>query len=177
MKFCPRCNSALEDSAKFCTTCGANFVEQAQEPQPQQAYNAANNAGAQYAPPYQGGYNQPPVAPVIDAFDHTAEFDANDISENKVIAMLIYLSGIVGILIALLSQNKSEYVAFHLRQELKIMVCSALSVFLAIVPFIGVFAMGIAIIILAVVQIICFFDVCKGKAKEPAIVRNIKFLK
>jgi uncharacterized membrane protein len=123
-----------------------------------------------------GGYSAYPG----DPYDHTADFDPRDISDNKVIAMLIYLMGIVGIVIALLSQNNSPYVAFHLRQALKIMVVSTLAVFIiamlcwtVIVPLAGV----CFIAALFVVKIICFFDICKGKAREPHIIRNFDFLR
>ena len=60
------------------------------------------------------------------AWDHTAEFDPKDISENKVVAMLVYLLGWVGIIIALLAANTSPYAAFHVRQGLKFVVLNCL---------------------------------------------------
>ena len=80
----------------------------------------------------------------VPAFDHTAEFDPKDISDNKVFAMLGYLLGIFGIIISLLASRTSEYTMFHVRQALKFMA--------------GV---------LGVIKIICFFQICQGKAKEP----------
>ncbi len=176
MKFCPKCSTALEDSANFCATCGTNFA-----PVTPAADEVNNNAySAQYAqqiPPQQPMITPIPVA---DPFDHTDEFDTKDISDNKVIAMLIYLCGFIGIIIALLSQNKSEYVAFHLRQALKFMVCTTLLGLASIVLGITVivpFACMVAIGVLSVIKIICFIDICNGKAKEPAIIRNLTFLK
>ena len=97
------------------------------------------------------------VAPQqVDLFDHTADFDAADISDNKVFAMLPYLMSWIGIIITLLAGSASPYASFHVRQALKIQICTAL---------------------LGIVNIICFFHVCAGKAKEPAIVRNLGFLK
>lgn len=179
MKLCPGCSSPIEDSAKFCTACGTSIES---EPKVETAENAEQPkkteptaSGTSYG--YQsGGYSAYPG----DPYDHTADFDPRDISDNKVIAMLIYLMGIVGIVIALLSQNNSPYVAFHLRQALKIMVVSTLAVFIiamlcwtVIVPLAGV----CFIAALFVVKIICFFDICKGKAREPHIIRNFDFLR
>ena len=112
--------------------------------------------------------------------DHTAKFDAADISENKVLAMIPYLMGLLGILIALLAGKDSAYTAFHVKQALKIQVCCALLAILApisVITVIGPFVCGVCIVILWVVNIISFFDVCAGKAKEPAIVSGLKFLK
>ncbi len=133
-------------------------------------------------PPMSNGYM--PLIPntplMIDPYDHTAEFDPKDISDNKVIAMLVYLMGIVGVVIAALTgANNSPYVSFHIRQALKItviemltVICVALLCWTVLVPVAG----GIFYLVLVVVKIICFFGVCNNQAKEPPIVRSFKFL-
>lgn len=172
MKTCPVCNAQLNDDAVFCTQCGA----------PQQAQQQAQQqpAGEQAGPAYtaqQNPYN-PYAAPVYaEPYDHTAEMDPKDISDNKVFAMCIYLLGWVGILIALLASKDSKYISFHIRQALKIEVTSIISVVLAIVPILGWIAFAVCAVILAVLRIIAFFQICSGKAKEPAIVRGLGFLK
>lgn len=156
MKICPNCQAQLEDEDVFCAACGAQVSE-----------NVPPNARYNYAPLY-------------DPYDHTKEFDAKDISDNKVIAMLVYLMGVFGIIIALLASSKSEYVMFHVRQALKFMVCNTLLGLVAILLLFTVIVpvvCGIAIAVLSVVQIICFFQICTGKAKEPYIIRNLAFLK
>ena len=169
MKNCPVCNAPLNDESVFCTQCGA----------PQQAQQAP--AGEQAAPAYtapQNNYNNY-AAPVYaaDPYDHTAEMDPKDISDNKVFAMCIYLMGWIGILVALLASKDSEYVKFHIRQALKIEVTNILIVVLAIIPILGWIAMGVCAIILVVLRIIAFFQICGGKAKEPGIIRGLGFLK
>ena len=151
MKFCPNCGTQMEDNAAFCPKCGV---------QP----NAAPNVT--YAP--------------VDPYDHTAEFDPQDISDNKVYAMLVYLMGTIGIIIALLAAQNSRFVAFHVRQALKIVavnllmgIISAVLIWTLIVPF----AAGVMAVVLWVIKIICFFQVCSGKAKEPAIIRSLGFMK
>lgn len=170
MKICPNCHNQLDDAAAFCPNCGAQF---AAPPQPA-PYQQAPNYGAQ--PPY--GYAPP--APAFDPYDHTSEFDAKDISENKVISMLVYLLGAVGIVIALLASNTSPYAAFHVRQALKFTVVEILvgliSGVLAI-TFIVPIAGAIFLVVLSVIKFICFFQICGGKAKEPAIIRGLKFLR
>lgn len=150
MKTCPKCGAQMEDQALFCGNCGANY----------------NN-------PYAT------ATAAVPEWDHTAEFDPKDVSDNKVIAMLVYLLGIVGIFIALLSQ-KSPYVAFHVRQAMKFLVIetllgivTAVLCWTVIVPI----AAGVCYVVLWVVKIICFVSICKGEAKEPAIIRSFTFLK
>ena len=148
MKVCMNCHLTYDDAAQVCAQCGEPLIAVA----PQKA----------------------------DPFDHTEDFDAADISENKVFAMLPYLMGWIGIVIALLAGSKSAYAAFHVRQALKIQICNALLGIIAAVLAITIivpFAAAVCICILSIVNIICFFHVCAGKAKEPVIVRNLGFLK
>ncbi len=155
MKICPKCNAQCDDGAAFCTVCGYSF------------------ASAQQTPP-------PPYASVHDPYDHTAEFDPKDVSANKVIAMLTYLMGVIGIIIALLVGNSSPYAAFHVRQALKFTVVEtllAIATALLFWTFLVPIAAGILYIVIFVIKIICFFQICGGKAKEPAIIRDLKFLR
>ncbi len=155
MKVCIHCNAQIEEDAVFCPNCG----NQAQSTQPV--------------------YTQP-IQMMYDPFDHTSEFDAKDISDNKVISMLVYLLGWIGIVIALLAAPQSPYAAFHVRQALKFTVIETLTGLIAAITFFTVIvpiAAGILCAILFVVKIICFFQICGGKAKEPAIIRSFTFLK
>lgn len=167
MKTCPNCQNQINDAAMFCPNCGTQFGA---NPQPNPYQQAPN-------------YNQPPYGyapqPAYDPYDHTAEFDAKDISDNKVISMLVYLMGPIGILIALLASSSSPYAGFHVRQALKFTVVeilvgilTALLAFTIIVPIAG----AIFLVILTVIKFICFFQICSGKAKEPSIIRGLKFL-
>ncbi len=153
MAFCPNCGAQVEDGKAFCDKCGTPL-----------------QAGAQ-------NFQQAPVA--VNQFDHTAEFDPEDISRNKVYAMACYLLSAVGVIIALLAANESPYARFHATQALKftivemlLAICTGVLAFTIIVPIVAV----VVICVLAVIEIICFFDVCGGKAKDAAIIRSLKFL-
>lgn len=147
MAFCSKCGSEVPEGIQFCPKCGTPL----------------GAAAPQYS-----------VAPT---YDHTAEFDPTDISENKVIAMTCYLLGIFGVIIAALFAKESAYVKFHVKEFLKIAVCEGLCALMFIIPFLGWFAGGICILILVVVNYIQFFSVCKGNAKEAPIIRSFGFLK
>ena len=153
MKICPACRISYDDTANNCTECGAPLAHAA----PQMA--------------------SVPVA-ARPATDHTAEFAPADISQNKVLAMIPYLMGWIGIIITLLASGTSLYAGFHVRQALKIQVCSTLGTLIGlIIPILGWIAVGILAIVVVIINIICFFSVCKGEAKEPPIVSSFGFLR
>ncbi len=185
MKICPNCHAQLDDSSIFCTSCGTQFgavpPQQNAVPPQQNAVPPQQNAvppQQNAIPPQQNAIPpQPAFAPAYDPYDHTAEFDPKDISDNKVFAMLCYLMDFIGIIVALLATHSSKYTMFHVRQALKITVVSILSVFVLIIPFLGWFAFPILQGIIWVIKIISFFQICSGKAKEPAIIRSFGFLR
>ena len=96
--------------------------------------------------------------------------------------MLSYLFGLIGVAIALLASisGRSDYINFHVRQAVKFAVVNVLLALIVavlcwtvVVPIAG----GICEIIIIVLKIIAFFQVCFGKSKEPAIIRSFPFLK
>ena len=142
---------------KYCSKCGAQCDDNA---------TACPNCEAVFTAPA-----------AADNSDHTAEFDPKDISDNKVIAMLPYLLPVFGLIIAILLASTSKYVQFHVRTVLKFTVVEALLTFVNIIPLLGQIAYVVCTIICAVLRIIAFFQICGGKAKDPAIISNLGFLK
>lgn len=186
MALCVKCNAEITDGAQFCPFCGSSQAvapaaaaapAPAPAPAPNAAYYNAAPAPAPAPAPNAAYYNAAPApAPAPAAAkvtDHTAEFDAKDISDNKIIAMAAYILGVIGIIIALLGSRDSKFAAFHVRQALKLQICSILVGFFSIIPFIGWFATIVCEGIILVLEIIAFFQVAGGKAKEPAIIRSI----
>ena len=200
MKICKNCGAEIQDGAAFCTHCGTKVEEQkveeqrvepekteqtAQPVEPEQTSGQSQaegqNAGAQNVnygqnPNYGQSQNYGPY----DPYDHTSEFTAKDISDNKVIAMLVYLMGTIGIIVALLASKDSPYLSFHVRQALKFTVLEVLTGIITLLlfwTFIVPIAAGIFGIVLFVCKIIAFFSICKGNAKEPYVVRSFNFLK
>lgn len=146
MAFCSNCGKELPEGATVCPGCGASIKGAAVDP---------------------------------SIWDHTEEFDAKDISDNKVYALSAYLFSLVGIFLCHLLAKESEYAQFHAREALKIDVVTIVVYLLScvfcwtcIIPVAGI----IFVVILLVVRVICFVQVCKGQAKEPWLIRSIKAL-
>lgn len=149
----------------FCTSCGTPWTPPSGPVPGQGGYQDQGG----YA--YGAGYAMP--------YDHTSEFTAEDVRDNKVFCLIVYLIGIPGIIIAMLAANSSPFVGFHVRQALKITVVSTLTAIASVVlcwtiiiPIAGVVFIGV----LSIIRIICFFRICSGKAIEAPIVRSIGFL-
>ena len=187
MSLCPNCGAQAPDGAVFCSNCGANLAAAAQAAaeqatfgqQQQQAYqqNFNQNFNQNYEQQFHQNQQQMYTKP---ATDHTDEFEADDISKNKVIAMAAYLLGTLGVIVALLAAPQSPYATFHSRQALKLAIVEAMVTIVTVVlfwtiiiPFAGVICMGI----IWVLRIIGVFNVASGKAKEVPILSAFPFLK
>ena len=200
MSTCATCGTEITTDMAFCPNCGSPAP--VAQPAPQQtAYQTpapAQAANTQASPSGQTNWQNPQTPPVnfgnqtnpqshpvdlnaaVYTKDHTAEFSAQDISDNKVYALLAYLLGIFGVIVVGLVARDSKFAMFHMRQSAKLVVVewlfgliTALLFWTVIVPI----AYFIFIIVLAVVEIICIVNVCKGKAKEAPIVSSFGFLK
>ena len=137
----------------FCSNCGAELSEGA---------TSCSNCGA--------------VLKVVSEFDHTAEFDAKDISDNKVYALCVYAFDLLGILLGAILAKDSEYLKFHLREAMKFEIVEFIMVLAAsllcwtiIIPVVA----AVFCIIVFVLKIIAFVQVCKGEAKDPWMIRSI----
>ena len=146
----------------FCSNCGAEIPD-----------------GAPVCPSCNATIAGAPQPPVIEPWDHTAEFEAKDISDNKAYALSAYLFSILGVLLCNVLAKESPYALFHAREALKldiavivVYVLGCLLCWTCIVPVAAV----VLVLILAVVKIICIVQVCKGEAKEPWMIRSIKAL-
>lgn len=193
-QFCPACGTLVPNAgtapapeaaavpvAAAASAPAAGPAEKpmsAAAPQPQVSYAPPQAPYGQPQPQSQPVYAQP-VMP-YDPADHTAEFDPKDIADNKLFALSSYILGFVGIVVALLAAKDSPFAMFHVRNALKLTVAESLigilTLFLfwtILVPIAG----SVLFLILVVIEVICFVQACQGKAKDPAIIRSIGFLK
>lgn len=170
MIFCPKCGAQLDDNAEFCTKCGASVK--------QQATGAA------------GAVNQ-----VLNTPDTTAQFDQQDIQNNKVMAVLAYLGILV--LVPIFGAKDSKFAKFHANQGLIVFIIDvALGIIQGIIgavtardwatyllygpnPVAVIFNIifGIIWIVVAIFIIMGIVNAATGKAKELPIIGKFKILK
>jgi uncharacterized membrane protein len=162
MKNCVNCGAAIEENAAFCTACGAPV---------------AQTAKAEAAPV------APVAAPVKDALDHTDEFSAEDVAENKLIVALAYVLPVtVGAILCIwLSKvSDSAYLKFHSREILKLAICSlVVTMVCAVTSFLVIpaIALGAASVAVVVLRVIGFIQAIKSQSKELPVICNISLLK
>ena len=157
---CRNCHESIDEHATYCPFCGAPV-------QPTRENHTGND----------------PFAAFSNVEDVTDEFDANDIQQNKGIAVLSYLG-------LLLAAKNSRFAQFHTNQGLVLFLTEiALSVSLGILSAIfslsGIsvliflfrlirYAANVACLIFAIIGIV---NVCQGKAKKLPIIGEITIIK
>ena len=121
--------------------------------------------------------------------DRTAEFDPSDISANRGMGIISYISWVV--LVPIFVAKNSPYARFHANQGLILailetcigIVSSILSNWLGKLPLIGwVFKLvgvlvGLLIIPVCVYAIIAFVGAIRGKAMEIPFINSITLIK
>lgn len=167
MAFCGKCGTKIEDGAKFCPACGAEAQIPGENAQPQGDYGAK-------------------LQSLNNTADETAQFDAGDIQQNKVMAILAYIGILV--LIPLFAAKGSRFARYHTNQGLVLCIAEIAysivygilsSIILAIswrlyslVSIIGL--IGLVFLVLAVIGII---NAANGRAKELPVIGKIELLK
>ena len=114
--------------------------------------------------------------------DHTAEYDPQDIEQNKVMGILAYLGILV--LIPIFAAKDSRYARYHANQGLVLciaeIVISILTSILSAIPVVGWilgligWLLNLGFFVLAIIGII---NVVNGKAKDLPLIGNIRILK
>lgn len=174
---CPKCGTQLEDGTTFCTNCGASLA--APEAAPAPAPAPAPQGAYQQAPYGQpAGYQQPYGQPAYsyDPADHTSEFDAAEVADNKILAVSCYLFGFIGIIVAALFAKDSKYMKFHVKQSIRLSVAEILAFIPSIIPILGWIVTGVIFLILFVVEIIAIVWAFQGKSKDLPVIKGVKFL-
>lgn len=166
MAFCSNCGAQLQDGEKFCSACGTP-VEAAPQQAPQQE-----------APQAQG--DQVDVSQKVKDFmnsgeDKTAQFTAEDITNNKAMAILAYFGILV--LIPIFAAKDSKYARFHANQGLVLLIVDLILIIIGKIPIIGWivgFVGGIALLVFAIMGIVA---AAQGQAKTLPLVGKYTILK
>ena len=153
MLTCKQCGTQVEDGVMNCTNCGAPIESPVQQNQPidlSEKFNEFNNTA-----------------------DTTAEYDAQDIEKNKVMALLAYII----FLIPLLAAKDSKFARFHTNQGLVLFLGGIIASVVAVIPVIGWIVAPIAGLVITVLAIIGILNALNGRAKELPVIGKFKILK
>lgn len=170
MAFCQKCGATVEEGAKFCPVCGATIgAAQQSYQQPQQQTSKVEDAFNQFN----------------NTEDNTCEFDPADIEQNKIMAVLAYLSWLV--LIPIFAAKESRFARFHVNQGLALAIAEIVwgilynairwvlpyGFFYNLVGIIG----SVVYLLFAVVSIIGIINAVQGKAKKLPLIGNLQIIK
>ena len=165
MAFCQKCGTQIADGARFCPACGAA------------------QAGAQTGTQQNTGNA---FEKMMDTPDTTSAFDQADIEQNKVMAILSYLSFLV--LVPILAAPNSRFARYHANQGLVLFIVevaySAVELILGIVfgliPVVGAIIngiLGLVHIVFIVVSVLGIVNAANGEAKELPVIGRFRILK
>lgn len=212
MLICPKCGAELNDGVVFCSKCGTNVTHQTQPtgaaqqqsaPNQQQVNSTQQNQTATQS--YNGTTSDKFKAGVNSAVNNTKSFffnttdetsmqDADDVKENKILALISYLGYIF--FIPMIVKPYSRYLRFHGNQGLTlclylIAVSIVSTVITSLIGIAGHASIGAAIavtiinsiialifygsyIVLAVIGI---YNAVKGYARELPVIGRIRILR
>ena len=113
--------------------------------------------------------------------DHTDEFDPSDIEQNKVMAVLAYLSWLV--LIPLFAAKESRFARFHCNQGIVLAIAElivwVLYGILRNIPLIGwIFSLvrWVISLVCLVMAVIGILNAVSGKAKDLPVIGSFRIL-
>lgn len=161
MSNCKKCGAEIEDGVKFCPSCGTATEEKADA-----------TSGKSFADS---------VADLNNTADTTAEFDAKDIEDNKVMALLSYIGPLF--LVPMLAAANSKFARYHANQGLVLflaeLILGAVSWVLNFIPISFVWWLfgsvsGLASLIYLILGI---YNAVSGKAKELPLIGHIRLYK
>lgn len=114
--------------------------------------------------------------------DTTAEYDAKDIEQNKIFAILAYISWLV--LVPIFVAKDSKFAKFHVNQGLVLaiveIICWVAFGILGRLPLIGwIFGIadGLVSLVCFLIAVVGVINAANGKAKELPIIGKAKIFK
>lgn len=158
MATCKKCGAELKPDEKFCSSCGEPIEAQ-----------------SDFSKKFDETVDK--AKELNNTEDTTAEFDPEDISKNKVYAVLAYLSWLI--LIPIFVAKDSKFARYHANQGLVLAICSTLGfILLGVLPNIWIISLITSLFEIAVwiIDVIGIVNAVNGKAKELPIVGKFRIL-
>ena len=200
MKICNTCGFECDDALEICPTCGRNcdgsapknnpvpqtdpFAEYRkqidQQMQEQEKRIEAIKKQMQEEKERERKQKEAEAKkPEKSKWDKTDLFHKDEVKEYRLTAVLVYLLGIIGIILALLTDKSSTYLKFHTDESLKITVITAaltaISVLLSFTFVVPVIASA-GIVVCSVIRLICAYKTLNGKSEHAVLIRNLSIL-
>ncbi len=172
MLLCEKCGAKVDEGTKFCPSCGNSMEVPA--PQQQEQNSGDRNDFSEK------------IANLNDTADTTADYDADDVSKNKAMAVLAYFGPLC--FIPMFAAKDSKFARFHANQGLVLLIaCVAYSIVSSILNsiilaiswrlyFITSIISFISIVF-AVLAILGIINAANGRAKELPVIGKFKILK
>ncbi|MBQ8121112.1 MAG: zinc-ribbon domain-containing protein [Ruminococcus sp.] len=168
MAFCPVCGEQVPDNAPNCPKCGASLGDKNNtQSNTQQAVNDfVNNLN--------------------NTADYSSQMDANDVEQNKVMAILAYIWILV--FVTIFAAPQSKFARFHANQGLTLfifeviygVIMTALGVTVGKIPVVGPITLsicGLVGLVWLILSICGIVNAVNGKAKELPVLGNIHLMK
>lgn len=163
---CKKCSTQVEEGVKFCPACGEPIEEVCEK-------EARNDFASK-------------VSQLNETPDTTAEFDKADIEQNKIFAVLGYLSWLV--LVPIFAAPKSKFARFHANQGLVLAITEVaywiataiISVVLSAISWrLGFIStiLSIVNIVFVIFTVLGIVNAANGKAKELPLIGKFRILK
>lgn len=177
MSYCKSCGKNYPDTVSYCSKCGTQ-LEEGTNPNPQtddSSDSFINNLVGKAKAAFDSFNNTP---------DTTDSLDSNDISSNKVMAILAYFSWLV--LIPLFVARDSKFARYHCNQGIVLaiaeLVVGAIHVAVSLITlgfleWLWSLIFGLIGVVFTVLSIIGIVNAATGKAKELPLVGKYRILK
>lgn len=177
MAYCGKCGTKVDEGVKFCPSCG-NPME-APAPEQQAQTQQAQPAGDQ-------NDFSTKVAALNNTTDTTANYDANDITQNKAMGILAYFGPLC--FIPMFAAKGSKFARFHANQGLVLLIaCVAWAIVSSILNSIILAIswrlyfitsiISLLSVVFAILAIIGIINAANGRAKELPVIGKFKILK
>ena len=156
MAFCPNCGSKLDGDPAFCPSCGTRL-------------NVTRSQKTDYSDDLKKVADN--LKDLTDTPDTTDHYDPRDISDNKLMGILCYLS--ILWLIPFLTTKDSPFVRFHLNQGLLVLIVELAGAVMQFIPIVG-WLIGVIAFALSIIGIV---NVVNGKVQELPLIGKFTLLK
>lgn len=200
MKICNTCGFEVEDDIEICPTCGRNCDGSAPKNNPvpqtdpfaeyrkqidmqmkeqEKRIEAIKKQMLEEKEKEKGSKEESGKKDEKSPWDKTDLFPKDEAQEYRLTAVLIYLLGIFGIILALCTDKSSRYLKFHIDEEIKITVVTAgltlISVLLSFTFIVPVLSAA-GIVLCSAINLICAYKTLKGRSENAVIIRNLTIL-